>query len=299
MDDVGMTPTRTSDVRSKEETPMQIKLTCARNWTSRLCVLAVIAASGTPQSAQGETAVLDDGSLQPVGGSHCPTLPQALVAWWPGNGNAQDAAGTADGTLINGAGYVTGPCGQAFDLTHGFDYVSIAEAAAWDFGPTQSYTIVAWIYRTDASSLQHFYGKRVGCGSDLHLYQNCICPGGYAGGALPTFEWFLVAFTNDECNDVSHIWINDQIYASGNASLPDEQNDGDFRIGTSGECAPFDGHLYNMMIFNTALDQQQMAQLYTGGCDAVCSMTVHPTLSCDPLPAVDSSWGGIKSRHFR
>ncbi len=33
----------------------------------------------------------------------CAPPPAGLIAWWPGDGNAQDIVGSNDGTLVNGA----------------------------------------------------------------------------------------------------------------------------------------------------------------------------------------------------
>ena len=221
----------------------------------------------------------------------CNQLPEGLVSWWPGNGNAEDIVNGNNGTLVGDVTFAPGPCGLAFDLT-GSGYVSVPEAPPFDFGPDDSYTLVAWVYRTGGGD-QHFFGKRAGCGGGNDFYQDCICPGGYMEAAIPLQMWTLVAFTSDECSNTSHLWINDQIYATGTATLPSQQNDADFRIGTSGDCQPFNGLLYNMMIFNRALSQAEMTQLYTGACNAVCQLPPaqpcpSPTPTPTPGPCVES-----------
>jgi hypothetical protein len=50
----------------------------------------------------------------------CVTPPAGLVAWWPGEGNADDIAGTNNGTLEGGVTFTNGEVGQAFS----FDGVS-------------------------------------------------------------------------------------------------------------------------------------------------------------------------------
>jgi len=75
----------------------------------------------------------------------CFTAPSGLIHYWPGNGNANDLVGNANGTLVNGASFTTGEVGQAF-LFNGVDgYVSLPGT----FGGTSEQTIDAWI-RTDA-----------------------------------------------------------------------------------------------------------------------------------------------------
>jgi hypothetical protein len=44
-------------------------------------------------------------------------IPQGLVAWWPGDGNANDIIGTNDVTQLNGGGYAQGVVGQGFEFS--------------------------------------------------------------------------------------------------------------------------------------------------------------------------------------
>jgi hypothetical protein len=187
------------------------------------------------------------------------------------------------GTLIGDVTFASGPCGQVFDL-RGSGYVSVPEAPAFDFGPNDSFTAVAWVYRTGGAGIQHFFGKRVGCGGGGNFYQSCLCPGGHTEPVIPFQQWILVGITIDHCTDTFNQWINGQIFSTS-VGLGNPQNDGDLRIGTSGDCEPFDGLLYNMMIFNRALTQAEMTQLYTGGCNAVCQLP--PAQPCGGEPDTD------------
>ena len=46
----------------------------------------------------------------------CVAPPAGLVAWWPGEGNADDMAGTNNGTPLNGASFAPGEVGSAFSF---------------------------------------------------------------------------------------------------------------------------------------------------------------------------------------
>src|SRR5262245_22638958 len=61
-----------------------------------------------------------------------PCLPQAsgLVAWWPGDGNAQDVAGGNNGVLQNGTAFALGKVMQAFSFDGVDDEVSVADSWA-------------------------------------------------------------------------------------------------------------------------------------------------------------------------
>jgi hypothetical protein len=69
---------------------------------------------------------------------------EGLVALWPGEGNANDVAGTNSGTLVNGAGFVTGEVGQAFSFDGMSSYVSIPNSPSLDTC-VSSITIETWI----------------------------------------------------------------------------------------------------------------------------------------------------------
>jgi len=73
----------------------------------------------------------------------CTPPPSGLVDWWPGEGNANDIAGTNNGTLVNGVSFVNGEVGQAFSF-NGSDYVSIPDSPSLDQFNT-NITIELWL----------------------------------------------------------------------------------------------------------------------------------------------------------
>jgi hypothetical protein len=73
-------------------------------------------------------------------------VPQAhatLLAYYQAEGNANDSAGTHNGTLINGASFGAGQFGQAFQLNGTNQYVSVPDDPAWAFG-ANAFTISLW-----------------------------------------------------------------------------------------------------------------------------------------------------------
>ena len=83
----------------------------------------------------------------------CTPAPSGLVAWWPGDGNAQDIAGGNNGTMQNGATFATGMVTQAFSLDGVDDEVSIPDAAA--LRVTGAITIATWI---KYATCNHIFG---------------------------------------------------------------------------------------------------------------------------------------------
>lgn len=68
-----------------------------------------------------------------------------LVAWWRGEGNANDSSGNGhDGTLLNGAAFDTGRFGQAFSFLGSQNRVFVPDSN--DFKLTNSLTISAWVF---------------------------------------------------------------------------------------------------------------------------------------------------------
>ena len=64
--------------------------------------------------------------------NHAPTcvVPSAgLVSWWSGDGNAEDSAGTSNGTVQGGLTFVPAYVGQAFSFDGVDDYVQVAAPA--------------------------------------------------------------------------------------------------------------------------------------------------------------------------
>ena len=77
-------------------------------------------------------------------GSLAPT-PAGLVAYWPGEGNANDDAGGYHGTLTGKATFAPGTVGQAFSLTTADDGIRLPNQAV---DGLSDITFVAWIKTT-------------------------------------------------------------------------------------------------------------------------------------------------------
>ena len=60
----------------------------------------------------------------------CVSPPPGLVAWWPGEGNANDIAGNNNGTPYNGVGFASGEVGEAFMFNGTNSYVEVPDSPA-------------------------------------------------------------------------------------------------------------------------------------------------------------------------
>jgi len=89
--------------------------------------------------------------------SDCVSPPAGLVAWWPGDGTANDIAGINNGSLHNGATFAPGKVGQAFSFNGTSSYIRIADNPSLHF--TSRMTVEAWIYPTSASGYRNIVSK--------------------------------------------------------------------------------------------------------------------------------------------
>jgi hypothetical protein len=84
--------------------------------------------------------------------STCTPTPSGTVAWWPGEGTAQDIIGTNNSTLMNGATYLqVGKVGQAFSFDGVDDYVSAPQTALSNI--LNNFTMEFWVYPTAGRSV--------------------------------------------------------------------------------------------------------------------------------------------------
>ena len=78
----------------------------------------------------------------------CDEVPSGLVAWWSGEGTADDSCGGNHGTLMNGTTYATGRFGYAFSLDGVDDYIEIPYSPSFNLS---SFTLQAWVKYTQGT----------------------------------------------------------------------------------------------------------------------------------------------------
>ena len=107
-------------------------------------------------SAAEIQAIHAAGSLGKCPQTPC-SLPADLVAWWPGEGNANELIGQHNGTVASGVSFVPGPVGTAFNFDGTGGQVSLPHFSGLDFGPTDSFTTEAWLKPTTAATVANDY----------------------------------------------------------------------------------------------------------------------------------------------
>ena len=74
----------------------------------------------------------------------CVPPPPGMVAWWPGDDNAEDLIGPNDGQLVNGAAYAPGMVANGFRFFGGESAVVVPDSPTWDLGYGE-FTIDTWV----------------------------------------------------------------------------------------------------------------------------------------------------------
>jgi hypothetical protein len=89
-------------------------------------------------------------------GSNCVSAPAGLIGWWTGEGNADDAVGTNNGTLVGGTTFANGEVGQAFSFDGANQYVAIETAESL----TGAFTVEFWFNPMNLNGALGLMGSR-------------------------------------------------------------------------------------------------------------------------------------------
>ena len=223
--------------------------------------------------------------------SYVPT--NGLVGYWGFNGNANDESGNGNNGTVNGATLTSdrfGINGKAYDFNGINNFIegistnlplgnSARSVSAWVSMPGINYNninfITSWGYGdANQSSANKAFGVMIGAGLTVM-------------GIWPSFtssqnENNIIYNTNFSTNDYYHIVVtidslgffkfhinSTLVYSSNITDMATIANGGVFRIGrsthtnTDGWAGYFLGKIDDLAIYNRALTQQEITQLYT------------------------------------
>ena len=106
---------------------------------------------GVQRDTGSQSTVVSCSSLPDPGTQYTFTIPDTcvppppnMVAWWPGDGNADDIQGGHNGSLLGGASFAAGEVQQAFSFDGASGQVSVPNSPAWDFS-SSDFTIDTWV----------------------------------------------------------------------------------------------------------------------------------------------------------
>jgi len=205
-------------------------------------------------------------------GGVCPAPGSGLVAWYPGEGNADDAQAGNDATLQAGAGFDDGIIGQAFSLDGVDDFVSAPSTAAVD--PTSAGSQSAWVRFSElpstAGRIMEIIGKG-SAGNDFDLqaepdnrFHFFIAAGSQAVSTtvIRSGIWYHVAGTWDSTVGIS-IYVNGVLEHAASELVTRNASGQPLEIGNQPFFGPrlFHGLIDEVQVFDRALSDLEVAEI--------------------------------------
>src|SRR5947207_83863 len=109
----------------------------------------------------GSSSAQQDTANSPAGAATCIAPPPGMVAWWPGEGNANDIRGENNGTLQGGVSFTIGKVDESFSFDGSSGFINVANTPALDVG-TGDLTIDSWINFNSLAKDQDIFAKILG-----------------------------------------------------------------------------------------------------------------------------------------
>ena len=244
----------------------------------------------------------------------CTSPPPNMVSWWPGDGNASDVQGSNNGTLEGSTTFAVGMVGQAFSFNgvDGGGGVNLSDVPAFDFTPTSSFTMEAWVKTFGPSAPPQDAQAIVVLNNQCSNTVQALSIPNSTGKAVFQVRdanglgGFVVSPSALSLNTFHHIAGVREVTVSGNsvklyidgalvATTPDlstgplAANTSDF-IGRRFPCAntnTFNGLIDEPAIYNRALTDAEIQAIFDAGsagkCKPVCTT---------PPPNMVSWWPG-------
>jgi hypothetical protein len=238
-----------------------------------------------------------------VANTACVAPQSGLVAWWQGEGNANDQMSASHGTIVSNVTFTTGVVGQAFSFDGATGYI----ATPYTQSSVTAYSVSAWIRTTDATPSNTVIVQDRGSGSGISLTLGVGSP--YAGAGR---VFFLADSTNTALGIHSATTVNDGIWhhVVGTWSAPAASgvNPSQFTLyidgiaeteivqqTTGSTTSPltglgglrighheawntfFNGDIDEVQLYNRVLTATEVADSYNAGTNGLCD-TISPTV---------------------
>jgi len=274
--------------------------------TGVFLTLAGFAQSHSVSTKAGSMSALSADNLNsrnPAGApTPCAPPPAGMVAWYPGDGNANDIIGDNNGTLQGGVTFAPGEVAQAFNFNGIDSFVNVTDAVNLHL---QSLTIDAWVNLTDSTQDRAIVIKSALAlaGNDF-AYGLRILAGGHAEGRITdavgnfasvvsasvlTLNQFQhVALTYDGA--ALKLYLNGVLDGTTSTSLIPVVNTNPVSIGawqsvSAGTIQYWLGLIDEVEIFNRALSQPEIQSIVNAGSSGKCKSRARPTPRPRPTPA--------------
>jgi len=210
------------------------------------------------------------------------------VGWWPFNGNANDESGNGNDGVVNGA-TLTEDRNGVENAAYSFDgYASEIDVLNNFISLGSDFTVSCWMSTTDLFKIQQCLFNSIGhTGFAVELNNENIPPNKlmygvgpsnafwdliYAQGTYSQFQnnsWYHVLF--EKTGTTYILYVNTILDGSSvvSASANYTLNVG-IRFGSIGGSEFFKGRLDDIAIYNRALTEAEIQNLYTGTTPAAC-----------------------------
>jgi len=215
---------------------------------------------------------------------HVENLPEGLVSWWEFEGNADDSIGNNHGSLENGSTIILdNDKGNVLRLDGDGDYVDCGNDNSLNI--TDEITISAWVYLLDQSDsypgivwkedvFMLRYSPLIPEGESFQMFfnngsegpSNPWGPGVQSDPYTDERRWYHVVGTYDKDGgaDNLRIYIDGQLEDQDTRTGAINSSTGNVYIGAYASVHFFNGSIDDVMIFNRALNETEVMELYSG-----------------------------------
>ena len=242
--------------------------------------------------------------LTVISSSSCDPPPSGLISWWPGEGNANDAAGT-NNALANNVGYTGGEVGSAFYLNGSKAYVKIPASDSLNVGAGNGFTFETWINPTNLNPQVVAEWNNGAGGIGVHLWLSggssgagpagCLYANLYngvnhiistGGGLITTGGFQHIALTYDKTSGMAELYLKGVPVQSSNLGTFTPQTSYDLYLGerASGALAGsyFDGAMDESSLYSRALTATEIQTIYLVGSFGKCPPTFPAIIITQP-----------------
>lgn len=245
----------------------------------------------------------------------CVRPPSGIVAWWPGEGSADDLLKNSPGVMQNGVSFTTGKVGQAFQFDGTDDFILVANQQPFDFG-AGPFSIAVWVQTLAGRAFnEHIVSKGdLWVGGDDYVLWVGAGDYGYDGRVLLQYRdpghnlistsrvddngWHLIVVTQSgACAGCSKLYIDGILEDTqdGVALVPGLEP---FIIGgtySGGQFYPFKGAIDELAVFHRALTDTEVQSLFSAGSAGMCKSEYRFVGFFSPienLPVINKAKGG-------
>ncbi len=231
------------------------------------------------------------------------TVPTGLIAWFAGDGNANDISGNGNNATANGGvTYNVGKVGQAirFDGTSGF--VKANASSSLNVGASSGMTIETWFNPASTATQSPIVEWNTGSSVGTHFWSSVTSQGGVAGnlyvnltdtggsnhilqsGAVVTANTFQhVAVTYDKTTGNAVLYCNGAIVAQQNLGIFTPRTSYDLylahRPGGGPAVVYAQGSLDEVSIYSRALSPSEIRDQFYAGSGGKYKGAINPTVS--------------------